>query len=110
MGRKELFDLHFQTVPDGFAAGLEVQPFGNSVLRQAEQTGLYVGKGILQTEIQHRLGRDSAVPDLSAFGKLQAHPQAEPAFPCFAGPRQQAHSGGEQVGNQPPYRRQRGGK
>ena len=48
---QEFLDLEFQSVPDGAASGLEVQPAGNGVLGQAEQTPLDAGIGVLQTEV-----------------------------------------------------------
>ena len=107
---QEFLDLEFQSVPDGAASGLEVQPAGNGVLGQAEQTPLDAGVGVLQTEVQYSLWLGGAAPDLAAPGQLQAKPQAQPTFACLAGTGQQGKPGGQQAGNQPPYRRQRGGK
>lgn len=99
---QEFLDLEFQTVPDGAASGLEVQPAGNRILGQAEQTPLDAGIGILQTEVQHGLRLGGAAPDLAAPGQLQAKPQAQPTFACLAGTGQQGKPGGQQAGNQPP--------
>ena len=107
---QEFLDLGFQPVPDGAACGLEVQPAGNGVLGQAEQTSLDTGVGVLQTEVQYSLWLGDAAPNLAAPGQLRAKPQAQPTFACFAGTGQQGKPGGQQAGNQPPHRRQRGGK
>lgn len=107
---QEFLNLEFQPVPDGAASGLEVQPAGNGILGQAEQTPLDAGVGVLQTEVQYSLRLSGAAPDLAAPGQLQAKPQAQPTFACLAGTGQQGKPGGQQTGNQPPYRRQGGGK
>ena len=45
------FDLPLQPLPDGLTSGLKVEPVGNDLLGQAEQTVLDAGICILQTKI-----------------------------------------------------------
>ena len=49
-------------------------------------------------------------PDLSTFSKLQRKPKAHPAFPCFAGSRQQGNPCWQKFRDEPPHRRQRSRK
>ena len=67
-------DLGFQPLPDAAAAGLEQQVGAAALAIDLQQAALDAVEGVLQAEVENRLGRDLPPPDLSAAGDLQAEP------------------------------------
>ena len=101
-------DLGLQSLPDAAAAGLEQQVGAAALAVDLQQAVLDAVEGVLQTEVQHGLRPGGAAPNLAAPGDLQAKPQAQPAFARLAGTGQHRQPRRQQVGNQPPYRRDGG--
>ena len=65
-------DLGFQPLPDAATAGLEQQVGAAALAVDLQQAALDAVEGVLQAEVENRLGRDLPPPDLSAAGDLQA--------------------------------------
>ena len=101
-------DLGLQPLPDAAAAGLEQQVGAAALAVDLQQAALDAVEGVLQTQVENRLGRDLPPPDLPAAGNLQAEPETKPAFARLAGPGQDGQARGQQIGDDPAHRRDGG--
>lgn len=101
-------DLGLQPLPDAAASGLEQQVGAAALAVDLQQAALDAVEGVLQAEVEDRLGRDLPPPDLPAAGNLQAEPEAKPAFARLAGPGQDGQARGQQIRDDPAHRRDGG--
>ena len=105
---QKLLDLFLKTVAQPLAGGLEIEVVRHLLLAQPEQPVLDAAVCILEAQVQHCLGAERPPPEFATFGQLQTQPEAEPAFTDLAAARQHGQTAGQQIGNEPPHRRQRG--
>mgnify|MGYP005877351975 CR=1 FL=1 len=103
---KKAGNLFLQALPNARTFGLQNQLFWRILAaHKPEQTVLQAVERVLQREVQHRARLNFSPPHRLTLCDLQAKPQRQPAFACFAGICKQCQSCRKQAGNNPLYGR-----
>ena len=106
MAVKKAGNLFLQALPNARTFGLQNQLFWRILAaHKPEQTVLQAVERVLQREVQHRARLNFSPPHRLTLCDLQAKPQRQPAFACFAGICKQCQSCRKQAGNNPLYGR-----
>mgnify|MGYP007043340695 CR=1 FL=1 len=104
----ETDDLFFQSLPNSVAFRLQNEPFRVFFcIDKLVKTLLQTTQCIFQREIKHGSRFCFTPPHRFPLRNLQAEPQRQPTFACFAGACEDCQPCREQTGDNPFYRRNR---